>query len=359
MKTYENEKKVILMSVIKDRTEKEKEELHKIVTTNVLDWGYISGVLVNNRLGGYFYNFIDSELRYYVLPEFMRTLELICKAQDMLNRRILELLKPVFLDMEEAKVRFAALKGLVYLTSIYPYGARRSNDCDVLVCEEDLDILDDILRKNGFIQSSDNGISEASKKAKLIQRMNYHDLIPYAKQVDMELQKHIRIDVNFHIDDKDNDITKEIYALGTREHIRDDNRIVGLISSTHFLHLCIHFHREASNTLWTEKRRDVLLYKVVDIINTYRTMSEDEINESIKLSKTFNLEKAVYFTFYYINIFYPDLSFEKIMAEYDIEKDDFLYEIKVEGKGIIVNREQSFYDKAFTIEYCNNFSKRE
>lgn len=358
MSTYENEKRVVLLSAIKDKTESEKQEMYHIITSNVLDWGYISGVLVNNRLGGYFYNFMDEEQKRFILPEFMRTLRLISNAQNLLNQKIHELLQPIFTDMEDAHIKYAALKGLVYSMSIYPFSARRSNDCDVLVSEDDLNLLDSVLRKRGFIQSSDFGHTEATKKEKLIQRMNYHDLTPYVKRIDLELQDHIRIDINFHFDNKDNDITREILNLGTKIYERDHLKIRGLIPSSHFLHLCVHFYREASNTLWTDNRRDVLLYKVVDIMNTYRAMNQDEINECIELSRQFGLKKAFYFTFYYMNIFYPEPAFENIMNGYVIEEKDFLDKIKVEGKGIEVNREETFYDKAFTIKYCNEFYKK-
>lgn len=353
MKRMEND--VILLGVLKKRTQEEEERLSNIIKNNQIDWSYVAGQLVHHRLTGYFYNFIGQELMNFILPEFRSTMRLLVNAQKLLAQNLYTEIKPVLMELEKEHIRYAGLKGMVYGMTIYPMGSRRSNDCDILVVEEDLEKLDQILRGFGYIQSSDYGKTEATKKEKLIQRMNYHDLIPYFKNTDLVLQNYIKIDINFHIDSKDNDITKDIYELGTEIYEKDGYFIRGLNPVTHFLHLCIHFYREGSNTLWTCARRDVLLYKLVDIINTLRDMEYDQLLECIEVSKKFNLEKAVYFTLYYINQFYGDKICEKLISLLKVSDPEFINRIVVEGRERVLEREISFYDKAFDLKFNYDF----
>ncbi|KYH33970.1 hypothetical protein CLTEP_21070 [Clostridium tepidiprofundi DSM 19306] len=349
------ENEVILLSVLAKRTEKEEERLSKIIKNEELDWGYIAGELIHHRLTGYFYFYLGDELMNFILLEFKKTITLLVNAQETVAKSCYKEMQPILQDFENTGIRYTALKGLVYGISLYPYGARRSNDCDLLVLEDDISKVDQVLRKHGYIQSSNFGKSEATKKEKLIQRMNYHDLIPYYKKVNLVLQDSLNIDVNFHFDSKDNDITKAILELGTEIKERDGIAVRTLNEQTHFLHLCVHFYREASNSLWTSIRRDVLLYKLVDIVNTFRTMTKGSLLKCIEIGKKYNIEKAVYFTLYYMKVFYKDNTCSELLNQFSFDETAFLNEIEVVGQDKKVIREESFYERTFNLKFCHDF----
>lgn len=350
------ENEVILLGCIMNKNEKNTERLYELINTP-LDWAYIAGQLIHHRLLGYFFLGVD-KLDKYVMAEFYRSAKLLCRAQRVIAIERYELLKTILNEMETQGIQYACLKGLVFGVTIYPYEARRSNDCDLLVQESDLAKVDLILKNAGFIQSADKGETEATKKQKFIQRLNYHDLVPYYKKIESELIDYIKIDINFHIDSKENDITAKTFEYGTEMIEKDGYKIRALKKTAHFMQLCIHFFREATNSLWTSQKRDLLLYKVVDIYNTYNTMSKSDIKESIKLSLELNTSKALYFTLYYISEFYPDSDaymYLKEVQQYDLKEISKIY---VTGKNIFVDRKQKLFESVFNLTYKNDFSKR-
>ena len=336
------------------RTDEEQNELVEIVKEK-LDWGKIVGILVHHRLSGYFYLGLG-KLNNHMTQECAKTLRLITEAQRLVSEKKFQLMVPILKEFEKENVLFACLKGLIYELEIYDMGARRSNDCDILVWENDLEKIDEILRKRGFIQSADAGLTEASRRSKLIQRMNYHDLIPYFRQVDdFPLQKKLKIDINFHIDGKNNDITKQVLDFGTRELKYGNDTIRGLNKVGHFIQLCIHFYREATNTIWINKRRDVLLYKIIDVANTYRNLSENERRDCFDASKSFNVVKQLYFTLEHINLFYPDMVDNKVLGMFEGIDKDFMNKIVVEGQNKIIEKDFDYADRAFDLRYKGIF----
>lgn len=128
------------------------------------------------------------------------------------------------------------------------------------------------LRAMGYIQSnmSNGEMVEATKKEKIIQRMNYHDLVPYVKKTKMGI---LELDINFLFDGNKNLIDKNVYEMGTMVY-KGRYRITGLNPYTNLAFLCCHFYREATDTIWTEGKRDVTLYKIVDMMNFIRFYRE-------------------------------------------------------------------------------------
>lgn len=350
MKNNENE--IILLGCIIKKTQEEKDRLEELLRLK-LDWAYIGGQLLHHRLSGYFYHGLEG-LRKYLFSEFSSTLKLIFDAQTILTKERYEVIKPIIKDFDDNNLRWAGLKGLVYCLEIYPYGVRRSNDCDFLVYEGDLDKVDDILRNQGYIQSLDNGKTEATRQEKLIQRMNYHDLAGYFKPIKSNLQDSIKIDINFHIDSKDNDITLKVFDYGTVMINKDGYFMRMLIRETHFIQLCIHFYRETTNTLWTKRRKDILLYKIVDCYNTFRDLSNTEVINIIDISKQLNVDKQVCFTFYYLNEFYDDKKLKIFLNKFNYVDTDFLKEIYDTKNNTVHMREKSYYDTVFDLVFCNN-----
>ena len=276
---------------------------------------------MNHRLSGYLYNGLTKEQRLIMPKELRKSFEMLVLGQsfrqETLNKYITELDE----TLKKGKVRFAGLKGIIYGASLYQKGTRRSNDLDLLVYEEDLSELDCLLRSVGYIQSNmpDGKLVEASKKEKLIQRMNYHDLVPYVKAIDDD---YISIDINFLFDGKDNLIDEKVFKRGTRIYEGAQYKFIGLEFDTNLAFLIAHFYREATGKLWLNNKRNLILYKIVDIVN-YIRQYEKEINieDFLELLDELNLIEKTLYTFLTINKFYKELEFvnrciEKISIKY-------------------------------------------
>lgn len=200
------EQRLILLSVLNEKTNGERAEIDEILLGNV-DWIEIAGIIMNHRLGGYFYNGCTKEQLKKMPKELRKNIKMLVDGQSSNQEKMYKYINELTEILENQNVRYAGLKGIIYGSCLYTKGTRRSNDMDLLVYEDDLEQLDILLSNVGYIQANkrDGKLVEATRKEKLIQRMNYHDLIPYMKETDDGI---IEIDINFLFDGKDNLISK-------------------------------------------------------------------------------------------------------------------------------------------------------
>lgn len=146
-----DEYELVLLACSIEKTEEQKNRID-ILLEQKLDWERITGFIFQNRLAGYFFYGLTDSQKNYLAAEFYKTLQLICKIQKDITIESAKYYSKMFEEFQTAGIRYCALKGLVYNVTMYKPGARRSNDADILVVEEDLDKLDNVFRKEGFIQ---------------------------------------------------------------------------------------------------------------------------------------------------------------------------------------------------------------
>ncbi|MBS5620716.1 nucleotidyltransferase family protein [Eubacterium sp.] len=342
----------LILNVTKiKKTEKENDKVNKLLLDTELDWIKIVGTLFFHRIAGYFYYGL-SEMQLKKIPRDIRNALIIYKnglarEQRKKYKEVLEVLKA----MNISNVSYAALKGLAFSFSMYPFGIKQSNDFDLMVLEKDLDVLDKCLRERGYIQSYMNGgnFVEATKKEKLIQRMNYHDLVPYVKAIENgqqdEQKLFVELDINFLIDSKKNLIDEDLYTNGMVEKEIKGGTAKTLKFDEHLLFLCIHFFREATNTLWTQGGNDIKLYKLIDINNLILENDKefDVIKWCEKVNK-YSLNQKCYYTMKVLNDFYKNKKYQKCLSILKPEKMDFMNQIYVEGENRIITREKTIYD---------------
>lgn len=341
------EHEFILKASVIEKNEDEVREISELLEQK-LDWIEIAGLMLNHRLGGYVFKGLNKEQRRKMPREMRKALELLVNAQKEQFGKIVEELSKVNTLLVNSDIRFAALKGAFFGCEMYERGIRRSNDIDLLVYEEDLGKLDVCLRSMGYIQSNmPNGeLIEATKKEKIIQRMNYHDLVPYMKTFSDGM---FELDINFLFDGKSNMIDKKVYEMGTNIY-KGEYEIVGLNCYTNMAFLCCHFYREASDTIWTEGKRDVTLYKIVDMINFIRYYRKElKYDELVDVFKKLHIEKKAYFTFKIMTEFYNDVFlYTMIERLHDYETEDEEMKKVYDSKNkTTIYRSETFFEKAF------------
>ena len=345
-----NEQKLILKGVLINKSEDEKKEIDDLLSQK-LNWAMIGGILLNHRLGGYFYMHLSDAQRKKIPREMRKALELLVKAQKETHLELIAEQNKVTEELNKTEIRYAMLKGAFFSSDIYDIGARRSNDLDLLVYEEDLELLDEHMRKLGYIQSNlpDGKLIEATKREKIIQRMNYHDLVPYVKEISTGI---LELDINFLFDGKDNPIDKTVFEMGTKIYNGRNYTVKALNPYTNLAFLCSHFYREATNTIWTAGRRDIVLYKLVDIINYIRVYEKEiDMDEYINVAKKINMVEKTAFTFKILNEFYDskfvDLFNEKADSK-SIITDEFMNKIYDHKNKTTILRNETFFDAAFS-----------
>ena len=308
------EEKVILLGVLSKRSEDEEAFFSELLEKR-LDWAWIAGTLVRHRINGNFIQNINESQRKVINPKILSAFDLLSRMYEAINIQNLHMCKKIFTNAKKCKLKIAGLKGVVFNTSLYSLKTRMSNDIDILVAENDIKQFDVMMRELGFIQSLDGGISEATRKEKIIQIMNYHDLVPYYKKINKIYMNTIKVDVNFHFDNKEHDITEEILKYGTEEYKGNGFCVEGLDWKTHLLHLCAHYYREATGEIWKKGKRNLDLYKLVDIENTFRTIEDSQLAYWYEAVDEFGLQDVCYYTVNNLNEFYPSSRYREIMLK--------------------------------------------
>lgn len=340
------EEELILIAVLTDRSEQEEAKLSALLPQE-LDWVYLSGLLVNHRLSGYFYNHL-TECQKNILPREIREIfKLIVDAQKRRQVVINKEVNNLNSELIKNHLKFAGLKGVIFGAMLYNDGDRRSNDIDLLVSEEDLPLLDLVMQNMGYIQSNlPNGqLVKASRREKLIQRLNHHDLVPYVKSTD---EGFLEVDINFLFDEKNNPIDKLVFEDGVYQYSGNGYSIMGLSIQMNLAFLCVHFYREATDFLWTSDKRDLTLYKLVDIINFIRRVKNKiDIYKVVETFKHLNIDDKCYYVFSIVDEFYHDAFVTQIielLSYVDKKNLGYIYDRSQQKH---VKRTRSFYDSIF------------
>ena len=232
--------------------------------------------------------------------------------------------------MEEAKFRFAFLKGAFLITNVYEKGLRYSNDIDILISEKDIDECQSILLKNGFVQGYvEHGVlHRASRREIVLSRMNYGETIPFCK---VEGERTVYVDLNFSLDYKPALDSKIIgHMLENTREISWRNSIIKTLNMADFvIHLCMHLYKEATTMDWVIRRKDLNLYKFNDLNIIFHECVSDEMYEQItELITNYGVQKECYYALFYAAKIYKSLMKQEKYV-------DLLCEIKPEDTGYL------------------------
>lgn len=229
----------LLKAVLIEKKEEELKYINQILQ-GPIDWIEVIGIAMNHRLCGYLYKGLTKEQKNKMPMELKKNVEMLVYGQSVKQEKMYKYINELNEILLSHNIRYAGLKGIIYGTCLYTKGTRRSNDIDLLVYEEDLSQIDELLRSVGYIQANVKGdkLVEATKQEKIIQRMNYHDLIPYMKQTEDGI---IGIDINFLFDGKDNLIDSKVFEIGTYMYTGKEYSFKGLEINIKFSISCLSF----------------------------------------------------------------------------------------------------------------------
>lgn len=167
-----------------------------------LDYPYILGQLLYNRMGGAAYHTLKhTGLMPRVNREFRNTLEAVFEQNRLRTNSYRILLDRMGTMLKDAAFPYALLKGAL-LAGRYPVGLRTSNDLDILVEARDIPALSAHLREHGFVQGylRAGEFHPATRLEIISSRMNRGETVPFVQKVDLPGLPYWEIDINFSLD---------------------------------------------------------------------------------------------------------------------------------------------------------------
>ena len=237
------------------------------------DLRWILGQSLWGRAGGMAYLALEkSGLLYEVNREFRNTLESVYMANRTRSQSFQNALSDLAAVLGDADFPYALLKG-AYLAQLYPAGLRTSNDIDVLISSASLPALEERLEGCGYIQGrydrAEGRIIPATRREKLLSRMNRGETLPYCRKTDYPMMPCVEIDLNFSLDYKAKDdgvrAVERLLEAARPLIPTSAGNLFTLAPDDFLLHLCAHLYKEAAVYQWVRMGRDLSLYKFCDI----------------------------------------------------------------------------------------------
>jgi len=279
-----------------------------------LDWVYIAGQLINNRVVGIaWYTMQNNQLILQNVPsEIKKAFKIIYEGQKIRTQTLRNYVDDIASALTENKVPYVFLKGTILSKVLYEEGMRASNDIDVLVMKEKISKCGNALQEIGYIQGdiSESGeIEKVDRKELVFRLMNWGETVPLVKIINKPFATNVNVDINFSLD---------WLPTGSEVAIKEfiDNAVMynsvngiqwaSLNIVNFLLHLCVHLYKECVLYEMIEYNKDLQLYKFVDI---YAYVRQFNINWEEFVKECFNhkLQQACYLALQYTCEFFPCL----------------------------------------------------
>ncbi|MGW0521472.1 nucleotidyltransferase family protein [Crossiella sp. NPDC003009] len=268
------ETELVLLLSLPDPRPDEADAMLKLLNTP-LDWNQVLGMLTVHRVIGVAWHnilrFVIAHRQTLRSSYFIKSLKVTAAGQELMAEEQRSRTAEVQAALSAAGVRSAVLKGAAVAAMAYPSpGMRAFHDNDLLVDREQLPAATAALQEAGYVQGSwdyeTNSVRPAARRQVMFMAMHSHQTYSYMKPTpEASVLECHRLDVHFSID----------LMTGNRSDAAVsallDNRIelngLSVISPTDMLIFsCLHFAREAAHRNEVLALKDLVLYKLVDIL---------------------------------------------------------------------------------------------
>lgn len=289
-----------------------------------LDWYQVWGLLAAHRTMGMawqtiLHHFIDERAK--VSPGYLlKSLEVTHKGQSIMADEQIAYTGELQTALETRGIRSVVLKGAAVASTAYPsLGCRVFNDNDILVDAARLSDADAVLSDLGYVQGSWSYETATVRPARRADVMLFpvhsHQTHPYMRPTPhtRTLECH-RVDLHFSVDLMTSNRTDELVAdlLGRRVPMGqgtmwtlhpDDMVIFG----------AMHYFKEATRLSEVVRLKDLVLYKLVDLLALLGTPNADPVRLLARVRET-GTRQAVFFALSAVDRLFPGRVSEALLS---------------------------------------------
>lgn len=317
---------------------------------------HVLGQLFFNRMQGVAFGCLKKhELLGKVNREFRNSLKAAYEQNVRKNHDFYQCVTMVSNLLSDLPFKVAMLKG-AFLCSHYPDGYRTSNDIDILVLPENVTDIGNILSAAGFKQGNlrNDEFIPATRREIIESKMMRGETVPYIKKVDLPTMKYLEVDVNFSLDYKNGE-TDILRSILERAMIIEENGILipTLCKEDFFIHLCAHLYKEATTYPWIRMRRDMSLYKYMDIYLLLHEYTADQIQNIFTRASELGVDKVCAYTILEVDDLFDSGNLAATSAAKTILEKDPEFRLRVydpERKTSLVYQVHSASDRFFAAD---------
>lgn len=332
--------------------------LESILNSDI-DWSEVLRIASKNKVLYLLYeNIVNLGFLKHIPKYFASLLEDACYCNVIRNSEKLAELNKLMTGINDSKIKAAPVKGGYLIDNLYNNRrARVTNDIDILIKRENIKQIDMIMKKmeytSGEIDEKSDSVVPPKQTKKVLYKTKMYDLLPYAKHSTVMSKGFIIFDFSFAFDfglDL-SPVNEMLDSVGVTNGCNE------LLPEHFFIHMCCHHYREATHTEWIKMGKDLTLMKFCDVREFVRKkMDAQALERALLFAKKHNLQKAVYFTVYFLKMIYNDGYEDRVLSSISINDDDFMYCFSDDGKGEQTKRKKDFWASLFS---DNNFDEIE
>ncbi|QMU71817.1 nucleotidyltransferase family protein [Streptacidiphilus sp. P02-A3a] len=314
-----------------------------------LDWNRVLGILALHRTMGLAWeNLVDHGLAQaseFLPAPSLATINTVFRGQILHMRDQVVRNSALIKRFDAEGIPCAIMKGTAVASMAYPrVGTRMFSDNDFLFPSERLAEVGSILKELGYIQGqwdpATRSVKPVSRQEILLHPVTSHETYPYKQPTpDAPVLDTHCVDVHFSVDlmtgNRNNEAVFELLARRVDVEATDGNRLWALSREDMFVFLCVHFQREGVNRREVECLKDLLLYKVADIL----AMMGDPDNQLdfavvAERARGLGFEPEVFYTLTYVEALYPQRMPDGLVDIFRPTATEFLHQVTQNGEVI-------------------------
>lgn len=352
-----NEQNMLILLSRYTMDERAKKEISNIINED-LEWLKILNYSIMNKVTGLvFYNVVrlgyEDKIPLYIYNQFryfyygtIRKNEIFIKEAEKIYKKF-----------SEKNIYCTPLKGAYLLNKLYKdKGSRTVNDLDFLVNIDQInsiyEIMDELGFKQGDYNKKKNTIENFSREKSITWQLKLNTIPMFVKLCDSDFVDCVQIDLSYSLDLKRNaDIVKKMLKESKDNYLKKEH---------FFTHLCAHLYKEATGAIWIYSSADLSMIKFCDVREfILNFMSKEDIENAIKFANENNLQKAIYFTIYYLKLLYNDGYESEYLKLIDIDELSFINKFGEDDFDNAFEWKKSFYDRLFTLNNKDELKDKE
>ena len=316
-----------------------------------LSWEKIVRMAAKNKtLNLLYYNLKAFGLKKYIPKSIIELLDDSNNCNYLRNEAKLNELAKIQTQARQKGIIIAPVKGGYLIDNVYRNRMiRKTNDIDLLIMRKDIRLVEQLMFENGYKygewDKETNTVIEPDSKKKILYKTKMYNLLPFVK-IDYSVpNRTVIFDCSFALDfslnlEPVNEMLNETIETPCGHE---------LLPEHFFIHMCCHHYREASNVAWFLLGKDLNLIKFCDVREfVLQKMDKSSLSKAISFAKKHNLQKAVYFTVYFLREIFNDGYEAELLSSLDLDDESFLYQFGEMDYEEVQTRKKDFWTSIFS-----------
>ena len=263
--------------------------------------------------------------------------------------------------LKASGIRFAPLKGLVLVNEIYTMDSRQMADFDLMISKDDCRRVRHTLNSLGFVEgeydSTSRSVRPIDRHKKVLWSLYMYNLPPFIKVLDNQYLDTVEVDFTFDIRFESKQSAADAFL--SRASYYAPLNCDALMPEEFLIHLCCHLYKEAKNILWVEMEVDFNLIKFCDVREyTMRVLPSLDLDRFVSLARQYEVEEAIYFTFYFLSEIYQDGYERSILLRFPKVDASTLHSYGERDLGAGISIDGGFWRRFFKTDYLPAESKK-